>query len=100
MRTRTIVFGLIFVGILTGLAVILIPRLTQPEKVTAAAYWPTREWRTSTPEEQGFDSIKLAEMLEAIQETDMPIDSLLIIRNGYALLDAYFYNPYDGIFSP
>ena len=26
------------------------------------------------------------------------MDSLLIIRNGYVLLDAYFYNPYDGSF--
>ena len=60
------------------LAVILIPKLTQPEQVPAAAYWPTQGWRTSTPEEQGFDSVKLAEMLEAIQERNItdgqPVD--------------------------
>ena len=98
MNKRRIVIGIILVGILTGLTIILIPQLTQPEQVPTASYWPTQEWRTSTPEEQGFDSVKLAEMLEAIQERTMAIDSLLIIRNGNVLLDAYFNNPYDGSF--
>ncbi len=63
----------------------------------AADYFPTNGWRTSTPEEQGFDSVKLSEGLQAMQEKHVPIDSLLIIRNGHIALDAYFA-PYDGTF--
>ena len=59
------------------------------------SYWPTRGWRTSTPEEQGFDSLKLAEGLKAIRENNINIHSLMIIRNDAVILDAYFY-PYDG----
>jgi CubicO group peptidase (beta-lactamase class C family) len=77
------------------MAIVLIPRLLKPEQVSTQAYWPAQGWRTSTPEEQGFDSAKLAEGLQAIQERNINIDSLLIIRNGSVLLDATFY-PYDG----
>jgi len=94
MRTRTIVFGLIAVAMLAVLAIVLIPRWLKPEQVATQPYWPTQDWRTSTPEEQGFDSAKLAEGLQAIQKQHIRIDSLLVIRNGYVLLDAYFY-PYD-----
>jgi len=97
MRTRTIVIGLACVVILTLLAIVLISRVRKPEQVSTQTYWPTQGWRTSTPEEQGFDSGKLAEGLQAIQEKNIRIESLLIIRNGYVVLDAYFY-PYDGTF--
>jgi len=95
MRARTMVVGIVCLAILAMLAVVLIPRLLQPEPVSTEVYWPTEGWRKSTPEEQGFDSSKLAEGLVAIQEQNIKIDSLLIIRHGSVLLDAYFY-PYDG----
>jgi CubicO group peptidase (beta-lactamase class C family) len=57
----------------------------------AVTYWPTDGWRTSTPEQQGIDSEKLAEALDYIQEKDVNIHSLLFIRNGYVVTDAYFY---------
>ena len=56
-----------------------------PEDV---AHWPTGGWRTSTPEEQGMDSEKLADMLADIQEHSYDIDSVTIIRNGYLVADA------------
>lgn len=55
-------------------------------------YWPTDEWRASTPEEQGMDSGKLADMLE--NKRFGPIRSALVIRNGYLVLEAY-RAPYD-----
>jgi len=68
-------------------------------KEEAAAFpsagWPTAGWRTCTPEEQGIDSAKLADGLTAIRERGLNIHSLLIIRNGWVVLDASFY-PYDG----
>ena len=61
----------------------------------APAYWPTQSWQISTPDEQGFDSARLAEALQAMRDNDINIHSLTIIRNDYMILDAYFY-PYDG----
>jgi len=56
-------------------------------------YWPTEEWRASTPEEQGMDSVVLAEALDFLQKgkEDFNVHSILIIRNGYLVMDAYFY---------
>jgi hypothetical protein len=56
----------------------------------APAYWPTNGWRSSTPEQQGIDSAKLAEALDYIRQHDVNIHSLLLVRNGYVVLDAYF----------
>lgn len=71
--------------------------LRTPVQVPEPDYWPTNGWRTSTPEEQGFDSSKLAKGIQSLQDNQAEIDSLLIIRNGYVVLDAHF-DPYDGKF--
>lgn len=62
-------------------------------KATPAA--PGETWPTSYPEEQGFDSDMLAEVVEQIDREDLPVDSLLVVRNGVLIADAYFY-PYLG----
>ena len=86
---------------LAGIAILIILffNLNKGKTETAspppADYWPTTDWRTSTPEEQGIDSAKLAEGLLEMREKDIRIHSLLVIRNGRVFLDAYFY-PYDG----
>jgi CubicO group peptidase (beta-lactamase class C family) len=56
-------------------------------------YWPTDGWRTSSPEAQGIDSGALVDAFDYIRQHRLPIHSLLIVRNGYVVLDAYFY-PY------
>ncbi len=56
-------------------------------------YWPSGSWRTSTPENQGMDSKKLFEMFKAIRDEKTPIHSVLIIKNGYLVTEAYF-SPY------
>jgi CubicO group peptidase (beta-lactamase class C family) len=97
MHKKTIIIGLIsLIGIagIAILAVVLIPKLLRPDQVSTQTYWPTQGWQTSTPEEQGFDSGKLADGLLNLQENKVNINSLLIIRNGQVVLDAYFY-PYD-----
>jgi CubicO group peptidase (beta-lactamase class C family) len=94
MLRRTMIIGLIAVVILAVLAIVLILKFTKLDQESTQAYWPTKDWRTSTPEEQGFDSVKLAEGLQNLQKNKTLIDSLLIIRNGNVILDAYFY-PYD-----
>ena len=64
-------------------------------RVFPSAGWPTTGWRTCPPEEQGIDSAKLADGLAAIRERGLNLHSLMIIRNGWEVLDASFY-PYDG----
>ncbi len=56
-------------------------------------YWPTEGWRSSTPEQQGMDSELLLEMLDHIREREANIHSLLILRKGHLVLEAYF-DPY------
>jgi CubicO group peptidase (beta-lactamase class C family) len=53
--------------------------------------WPTRQWQTSTPEAQGMDSAALARLLDF--GTSRSFDSLLLVRHGRIVLDAY-YAPY------
>jgi CubicO group peptidase (beta-lactamase class C family) len=57
-------------------------------------YWPTEGWQSSTPEAQGMDSAPLADMLEEIATRGTNIHSVLVIRNGYMVTEAYFH-PYQ-----
>jgi len=61
---------------------------TTPE---SQSHWPTEGWPTSTPEEQGMDSEVLADMLGVIQEEDYDVDSVVVVRNGYMVVDATVY---------
>ena len=62
--------------------------------VPEPVYWPTEEWQNSTPEAQGMDSNLLAQMLEEISTDKTGIHSVLVIRNGYLVTEAYFH-PYQ-----
>lgn len=48
-------------------------------------------WPSSTPEEQGMDSYRLAAMLQAVQKDGRNIHSILIARHGVMVLEAYFH---------
>lgn len=63
--------------------------------VPAPDYWPTNGWRSAAPEAHGFDSAITAHGLRSIREDGTRIHSLMIVRGGEVVLDAYFY-PYDG----
>ncbi len=54
-------------------------------------YWPTRGWRSASPESQGVDSNLLENMLDRIWKEELNINSVLVVRNGYIVLDAYNY---------
>lgn len=98
MKTKYIAIGIGAVLILVILAIVLIPKQDEPAQTFTPTYWPTEGWQTSTPEEQGLDSVKLVEAIQEIQKQNIPVNSLMLIRNGKVLLDTYFYNPYDGAF--
>jgi CubicO group peptidase (beta-lactamase class C family) len=52
---------------------------------------PTQGWRVSTPEQQGLNSNKLAEAVDFVLREKVRAHSLLVIRNGFIVTDAYFY---------
>ncbi|MFW9944901.1 MAG: serine hydrolase domain-containing protein, partial [Candidatus Sifarchaeia archaeon] len=56
--------------------------------------WPTDEWSTSTPEEQGIDSSKLGEMMDYIQVNEIDIDSILVVRHGRLAFEEYLSTLY------
>ena len=89
---RKILFGVLMIAVLSIAAC---STTSSPIEVPQASYYPTQGWHTSTPEEQGFDSAKVAEGLQAMRDQGINIHSLTVIRNDEMVLDAYFY-PYDG----
>ena len=55
-------------------------------------YWPTIEWKTSSPQSQDFDSRSIIEMFEFIRKKQFPIDSVVIVKNGYLIGEFYSNN--------
>lgn len=71
---------------------VLAPAVVQDPAPAAApetAPEPAWDWPVATPEEEGMDSGKLADLLEEIQARQDPVDSVLILRHGRVVLDAY-----------
>ncbi|HSR29821.1 MAG TPA: serine hydrolase, partial [Anaerolineae bacterium] len=56
--------------------------------------WPTQSWCTSTPEEQGMDPLMLDRMMQFVDEHNMTIDSVLVVRHGKIVFEEY-RNGYD-----
>jgi len=93
-RWAVAILGIMLLGFL---AYVFLPGRGKIPNLPAPDYWPTEGWRTTTAEQQGLDSTKLAEEIQAIHDKHIAIDSVMIIRNGYVVLDAYF-SPYAGSF--
>ena len=72
-----------------------VPTSISEQTASSETYWPTKSWRTSTPEEQGMESEKLAQMLDKVQQQQLQLHSLLIVRHGYLVSESYFeiYGP-------
>ena len=81
--------ALLLAGCSNSPATVAAPPVPTPT-AEASAYWPTADWRSSSPEAQGLDVQKLAEMLAAIEQQHLDLHSLLIIRNGYLISETYF----------
>ena len=63
---------------------------TPPPTPQPTPYWPVTDWRTSTPEAQGIDSVRLVEMLEYTLSKRYDLDSIVLIRHGYMVADVTF----------
>jgi CubicO group peptidase (beta-lactamase class C family) len=67
------------------------PSLAPTLMPTSSAYSPTQGWRTSTPEQQGIDSEQLVKLMDYVQNPGYDLHSLLIVRNGYLVMEAYWH---------
>lgn len=56
--------------------------------------WPTEGWSSASPESVGLDSTGLVRALVDLRPDYSPVHSVLIVRDGSMILDAYVY-PYD-----
>ncbi len=81
-------FPLSFCGLLT-----LIPVGPVCAQNVDALIWPTHGWQSSAPEDQGMDSSALARLVTAGESQSY--DSVLIVRHGRLVVEAY-YAPYTG----
>jgi CubicO group peptidase (beta-lactamase class C family) len=83
-------------GVVVASTALLVGAVEIPCAGAQQTPWPTHGWRHSTPEAQGMDSRVLADALVYAREHQIPIHSLTIVRNGYVVLDAYFWPFEDG----
>src|SRR5579862_5175513 len=81
------------IGTALALGFLLASCRTQPPPPPPAELWPTAGWPAATPESQGLDSNALAYAIETVRARHLPVHSIFVERNGYAVLDAYFF-PY------
>jgi CubicO group peptidase (beta-lactamase class C family) len=88
-------FRIIFVLVLAGFQCFAMCSGTalagDAQATSEQVLWPTKSWQVSTPEEQGMDSASLAALVEVVGTYGQ--DSLLIVRHGKIVADAY-YAPY------
>ncbi|MHA2429327.1 MAG: serine hydrolase domain-containing protein [Candidatus Hermodarchaeia archaeon] len=96
--TRTRIFLLALMPLLL-LSLTIIPTNSMVDPISKVPdYWPTNNWQTSTPEDQGMASIFLTALDDYIDEAYLgnPIKSTLVIKNGYLVHETY-YDPSYGM---
>ena len=67
-----------------------VPSATAAQPV-AWAPWPSIAWSTATPEQVGMDSERLLTLLDFLEQQDLELHSLLIVRRGYLVFDLNLY---------
>ena len=73
------------------LFILILVFLFSINSASAADYWPKEQWRRATPESQGMSSEILSDMMDILWQKNLEIDSILIVRNGYVVLDTYHF---------
>ncbi|MTH53811.1 serine hydrolase [Bacillus mangrovi] len=61
----------------------------QASEEKAEAYWPTEDWKSIKPERVHMDQKKLDSMFEQIKNEEIPMEGLLVIRDGYIVAEQY-----------
>ena len=57
-----------------------------------AQYWPTLVWEKSSPQSLGFDPKSINNMIQFMQKKKFPINSVVIVKNGYLIGEFYANN--------
>lgn len=70
------------------------PTALPASPLPAREYWPTAGWRSDAASSHGLDETVLAGLRAQIEQELPFLDSLLIVKNGYLVYEAYF-NGYD-----
>jgi CubicO group peptidase (beta-lactamase class C family) len=58
-------------------------------------YWPTQEWRVTTPEKQDMASTALERITSYVQDSGFEVDSVIVIRHGYIVYEKCFRAPWN-----
>lgn len=83
-------------------------RLKSDDEPTARDYWPTKSWRSASPESQGFDASKLTAAAELVHhfnlggrklnashwEMTSGADAFMVTRGGYRSAKDTLYRYY------
>ncbi len=93
MRLKLVALAALVAGfhLFASVAAPITAQARAPQSQPSAYPWPTESWPVSTPEEQGMDSAQLARLVETVGSFRQ--DSLLIVRHGRIVADAY-YSPF------
>ena len=68
---------------------VVLLRCVVPLAAQEAVEWPTTEWPTSTPEEQGMDSAELAGLFANFSQPFFNMDGLMVVRHGVNVAEVY-----------
>ncbi|MFB4168179.1 serine hydrolase domain-containing protein [Virgibacillus sp. JSM 102003] len=61
-----------------------------PQKnVEIVSYWPTEEWRKTSPESVSMDSSLLIDMFQKIEDEDIPMEGFIVVKDGYIVAEKY-----------
>ncbi len=83
-------------ALLTGALLSASPYLSA--QTVQSAVWPTSSWSQSTLQEQGMDPTALQALLGNLESRQFGyVDRLLVIRNGYVVVNERFDNDYRRI---
>ena len=86
---------------LTFIAMFLLVPLVGPTVCAATAtgvvrdYWPTGRWVQLPPHYVGMNETRLNSMFDNITEENYSIDSVLIVHNGYLVVEEYLNPAYN-----
>ncbi|TFF95382.1 class C beta-lactamase-related serine hydrolase, partial [Candidatus Thorarchaeota archaeon] len=84
-------------AVLVLLVMLIVPAGGEPVRSTDYAPWPTDAWTRVPAESQQVNSTILQSMLDHFKSNQIAVDSILIVRNGYLILEEYLshYRPND-----
>jgi len=83
---KVAIIGMSFIGIIFAICFSNFTVAQNP-----AGIFPIPDWTVSTPEKQNMNSSCIEEMYDFIQDNESDFQSILIIRNGYIVEEAYLF---------